>query len=285
MKHRICRIILCIIVIIIICGLVNIRVNNLEQIEEKCKAAPTKDAVVALCYHYIREETLWSKLLEELTNSNEIKKYIVYKDEFKWQIDTLISEGAYFATLEEVKKFRETGDYPEKCVWICFDDGDESIYKEAFPYLKEKRIPFTIFIIAGQVGNQDFNNLKLCTWEQLREMKNSGLVSFGAHTYDMHYLEDNKAIFLYKDMYNPFYRDIKKSKKVIEDNLGIEVTTMAYPFGNTNSKVSQLVQKAGFQEAFILAPYAIDSSNDPYSQNRYLVDRKNFYEIFSNWKQ
>lgn len=43
------------------------------------------------------------------------------------------------------------------------------------------------------------------------------------------------------------------------------------------------VKKAGFESSFILAPDQINSSNDPYYQNRYLVDRDNFYQIFKEW--
>ncbi len=272
-----------IIIVILMVGGMSIKFTQSNQVEPKCAPAPSQGGIVSLCYHYVREKTLWSTLLEGATNSNEIKKYTVYTNEFKQQIDTLIEQGAYFATLEEVIQFRETGVYPDKCVWICFDDGDESVYKEAYSYLKEKQIPFTMFIIAGQVGNDNFHNLKLSTWEELREMRDSGLVSFGAHTYDMHYLRDEKAIFLHEDMYNEFYRDIKKSKKVIEDNLGIEITSMAYPYGHANAEISELVQKAGFESAFILAPYILDNSNTLYQLNRYLVDTDNFDQIFVNW--
>lgn len=270
----------------LVVALVFIKYGQYQAVKrEDYKPALTEGGAAALCYHYVREGNLWNVAVEKLTNARELTKYAVYEDEFKRQIDFLIEQGAYFATLEEIVEFNKTGEYPDKCVWISFDDGEESVYKEVYPYLKEKQIPFTMFIIAGQVGSDDFDNLKLSDWDELREMRDSGLVSFGAHTYDMHYLRGDKAIFLYEDQYEDFYKDIKRCKMSLEKHLGVEITTLAYPFGNASDEVTALVEKAGYEAAFILAPYPTDSRNYAYLQNRYLPDKNNFDGIFSKWTE
>lgn len=256
----------------------NEAVENYEEI-------PKKGVCVALSYHYIRDKTPSNIVLETLTKTEELTKYTVYTDEFKKQINQLIEAGSYFATLEEIEMFRKSGNYPDKCVWLCFDDGDESVYKNAFPFLKEKQIPFTMFVIAGQVGNNDFKNLKLASWDELREMKDSGLVSFGSHTYDMHYLQDDQADFLNEDMYDEFYTDIRKSKEVMEKELDIKVTSIAYPFGNTSDKITEMVKELGFTNAFILSPHPLTHDNDSYYQNRYMIDKENFYKVVVPWIQ
>lgn len=257
-----------------------IRVITLAQGSKKTyNQVPAKETIIAMSYHYIREETLWNKILEFVTQDKELTTYTVYTEDFETQIDTLIEQGAYFATLEEIEEFQITGNFPEKCVWICFDDGDISVYEKAYPILKERSIPFTMYIIVGQVGNNNFNNLKLCNWDQLREMQESGLVSFGSHTYNMHYLEDDEAVFLDESNYEIFYEDIKKSKEVLEHELGVEVTSIAYPFGNTSDDVTEITKRAGFTNAFILAPHPITKASDAYYQNRYLISTECFYQI------
>ena len=235
-----------------------------------------KNVCIALTYHRIRNKSLLNSFLEKFLKSDELVHYSVNTDDFKAQIDELITNGAYFASLDELKTFRESGSFPNKCVWISFDDADETVYTNAFTYLKEKNIPFTVFIIAGQVGNNDFNNLKMISWDELKEMKDSGLVSFGSHTYNMHYLEDNKAEFLNPDNYDEFYNDICKSKEVINNKLDINITSIAYPFGDTNDKLTELSKKAGFTEAFILCSKPITVDNDSYYLNRYMIDKNNF---------
>ncbi|MDS0524582.1 polysaccharide deacetylase family protein [Clostridium sp. SHJSY1] len=276
------------ILIIIIALLLVFKVGSLiikdnSAPSEKFDEIPQKNVCVGLSYHYIKIKNPWNLFLDKVTKVDEITKYSIYKDDFEKQINKLIEEKAYFATLDEVKKFRQTGVYPDKCVWICFDDGEESVYKYAYPFLKEKNIPFTMFIIAGQVGNKDFKNLTLSTWDELREMRDSGLVTFGSHTYDMHYLQDNKAKFLNKDMFKEFETDVKLSKKTLEDELGIKVTTIAYPFGNASDDVAAIVEKSGFTDGFILAPQPLAKDNDPFYQNRYMLNNEDFYKAIVPW--
>ncbi len=251
--------------------------------DETLKEITSENICVALNYHRVKKPKIWFKSIEAITNSKELSKYNVYEDDFKKQMTMLKEQGAYFATLDEMIKFREEGNFPEKCVWISFDDVDKSVYENAFPILKEMNIPFTLFVIAGQVGNNDFNNLQMATWDDLREMKDSGLASFGSHSYDMHYLEDDKAVFLEETKYTEFKEDIIKSKEVIENNLQVEVKAIAYPFGETSDEITNIAKEAGFEEAFILSSLPITPNSDPYYQNRYLIDNVAFDQVIIPW--
>jgi spore germination protein YaaH len=75
-------------------------------------------------------------------------------------------------------------DLPEKPVFIVFDDGRSGVYDYAFPILKKYNFPFVIYVIGEVVGNRDF-----ITWDQIREMVNSGLCDLGNHTNDLHYFD------------------------------------------------------------------------------------------------
>lgn len=247
------------------------------------KEIPTENVCVVLNYHRIRNETIWDKFMKNFLKSDELTKYSISTEVFKSQIDELIENDAYFATLAEFEEFKESGNFPEKCVLITFDDADETTYTNAYPYLKEKGIPFTVYVIAGQVGNTDFNNLRLATWDQLREMRDSNLVTFGSHTYDMHYLEDNKALFLHEDESDEFFEDIVKSKVVLEENLGVKINSIAYPFGHASDLVTEKVIEAKFETAFILAPNPVRADNSPYYLDRYLITEYNFDDIVTPW--
>ncbi|WP_199534005.1 polysaccharide deacetylase family protein [Romboutsia weinsteinii] len=226
---------------------------------------------------------MWNRFVQWATKTPELTTYNVYSDDFEEQMTKLVESGAYFATLNELFEFKNTGKYPDKCVWISFDDVDESVYKNAFPILKEKNIPFTLFVISGQVGSQNFNNLKLASWDNLREMRDSGLVSFASHTYNMHYLQDDKAVFLHEENYDQFKKDIEMSKETMKKELGIDVTTIAYPYGETSDDITKIVKESGFEGAYILSPNPISADNDLYYQNRYLVDNEVFERIILPW--
>lgn len=145
-------------------------------------------------------------------------------------------------------------------------------------------MPFTLFLIAGHVGSQDYENLTLASWEQIQEMVDSGLATIGSHTYDMHRLENDVPVFYNSAQKCEFLRDLIKSKRTIESKLsGVKVRDFAYPFGEGDPELVPLLKKAGFRTACILAPRVIDAENDPYWLNRILVNHEVFKDIVEPW--
>lgn len=62
---------------------------------------------------------------------------------------------------------------------ITFDDGLEDVYTIAYPYLAQKGIPFTAFVLSGKIGQPGY-----LTKEQLLEMAANPLVTIGLHGVD-----------------------------------------------------------------------------------------------------
>ena len=245
-----------------------------------------QDGCLALTYHRVRKDHMITKGIEYLTTSEELRNYSVYKSEFEQHIQILLENNATFVTPDELRVLRESGNYPKNCIWISFDDVDKSVYENAFPLLKKHQIPFTLFIIAGHVGNEDFNNLSLATWERIQEMADSGLATVGSHTYDMHHLKNDEPLFFDPMEKNNFLNDSIKSKNTIEANLtGVEVIDFAYPFGEGKDELVPIIKEAGFLSAYILAPRVICKQNASYWQNRILVDHKVFKKIVEPWLQ
>ncbi len=144
------------------------------------------------------------------------------------------------------------GDLEQECAWhdktvlITFDDGWKSNYTEIFAFMKELGIKYNIFLEAGNVGtNEDY-----LTWDMVREMRDSGIVGFGAHTYTHPDMSDISKIDAKKEF------DDTNAK--IKEETGIEPKDFCYPFG----KWSQV------SNAYILVhtPYTrIYTSNMMYS--------------------
>ena len=243
-----------------------------------------QDGCIGLTYHRVRKDNTITKIVEHLTVSDELRNYSVYKSEFEEHIKILLENDATFVTPDELREFRNTGNYPKNCVWISFDDVDESVYENAFPILKKYNIPFTLFIIAGHVGNSDFDNLSLANWKEIQEMVDSGLATVGSHTFDMHYLQEDQPVFFYPEKKMAFYNDLIKSKETIEKNLNdVEVVDFAYPYGEGKDELVPIIKEAGFLSAYILAPRVICEENAPYWQNRILVDHAVFKGVVAPW--
>ena len=73
----------------------------------------------------------------------------------------------------------------KKTVLITIDDGFKSFYEKAWPYLKDKKIPFLIFISTEAVGKNGYMN-----WNQIIEIEKSGLGVIGNHSHSHDYLVD-----------------------------------------------------------------------------------------------
>ncbi|MFC6603534.1 polysaccharide deacetylase family protein [Ectobacillus funiculus] len=172
--------------------------SKTEYSNSKDDFSLSDDGCLVLNYHRIRSPDWFTKTLEKLTHNTELTTYSVYTNEFKKQILYLKEKGIPFITPADLETY-VSGEkpMPKKCALITFDDIDVSVYEHAYPFLKEENIPFTVFIITGQVGNPDFDGLKMVTWKQLEEMNRSGLATIGTHTHKLHYIEPNeKAPFL-----------------------------------------------------------------------------------------
>ena len=107
--------------------------------------------------------------------------------EFAAQLDAL--NGAAVVSLDEAARRLETGDR-SPCVVLTFDDGFADVYRNAWPLLRERRLPFTLFLAARYVGGRmrwEGSTAKTdgaaLTWDQIAELVRSGLCTIGNHTY------------------------------------------------------------------------------------------------------
>ncbi|MBP0454426.1 polysaccharide deacetylase family protein [Kitasatospora sp. RG8] len=73
---------------------------------------------------------------------------------------------------------------------LTFDDGFADVYENAWPLLRERGLPFTVYLASGHVGGEmrwEGSTAKASgapglSWEQLREMSASGLCTVANHT-------------------------------------------------------------------------------------------------------
>ena len=131
---------------------------------------------------------------------------------------------------------------------LTFDDGYDDFYTEVFPQIAEHRLKPLVFLPVDWIGksngwDQDkpVRSRKLMTPDQVRELQRHG-VRFGSHsmTHPSMPTLDPDAL----------WREVSESKKRLEDLLGEEVSTFAYPFGETNRRVRAAVIRAGYKVAF-----------------------------------
>lgn len=135
----------------------------------------------------------------------------------------------------------------DKAFAVTFDDAYASVYKQAFPILRSRNIPATVFAVTGCVGGTNTWDTEkgdvqeqLMTLDELRELSANGF-QIGSHTLTHPHLTALSAPELQDE--------IVSSKHWLEDALGKQVTGFSYPFGEVDSRVRQAVIDAGYQYA------------------------------------
>jgi peptidoglycan/xylan/chitin deacetylase (PgdA/CDA1 family) len=103
----------------------------------------------------------------------------------------------------------------------------------------------------------------LLTWAQIREMEESGCVSFGAHT--VHHSDLQRLI-------NPVevQSEVEGCRTILEQQLGHKVDIFAYPYGHIGEYGFNAVKQAGYKWAATTL-----SGRNTLQSNPYLLHRRN----------
>lgn len=148
---------------------------------------------------------------------------------FEWQIDWL-AESMQVVPLEEaLLRWEEPAS--RNLVVLTFDDGYRDMYTTAFPLLKERGLPATLYLTTDPIGGEDH-----LTWDQVAEMHSTGLITLGAHTHRHLDLRLCTA-----DQVND---ELKTSNELVERHLGEPPRHFAYPWGYWSPIAHPLVRQS-----------------------------------------
>jgi peptidoglycan/xylan/chitin deacetylase (PgdA/CDA1 family) len=210
------------------------------------------------------------------------KPFVVTPAQFAEQI-TYLHENNYIpVTVTQLMRARLENAFvlPERPVVITFDDGFADFFTDALPILKKYDFTATLYISTAFIEgtsrwlrNIEEGDRRMLTWAQVAEVHASG-IECGAHTHTHPKL----------DIVSPSKAktEIATSKKILEDHLGQEVLSFAYPFGYFTARVRQIVQEEGFHSACAVR-YKMSRENDnPFSLARLIVEEGISIEAFAS---
>jgi len=183
----------------------------------------------------------------------------IQMDIFKKQIEIMEKSNVIFIDPKNLKSdFYKV--HENKSVLLTIDDGYSSFYKNAWPLLKDKKIPFILFISTREVGKYGYMK-----WDQIREIENSGIGVIGNHSHSHDYLVD----FTNKEIND----DINKSVKIFKDKIGHNPIYFSYPFGEYSLDFINIIKK-NFSFAFGQHSGVIDLTKDNFQIPRFPINEK-----------
>jgi len=128
---------------------------------------------------------------------------------------------------------------PLDAVAITFDDAWESIYTHAFPLLKQRNWPFTVFVNTQAV---DERHTKVMSWEQLAELQQAG-ATIANHTVSHPYLLEKPQALSWAEWLD---QEVTQAEQRIEEKLGVSHKMLAYPYGEFNLAIANWAKQQGY---------------------------------------
>ena len=187
------------------------------------KVAALDTAVPVLMYHSITKDASSLPVGQSLA-------YSVSISDFNAQLSEIRASNISVVPLPTLTDGVDTHGYSAV---ITFDDGSESDYHTTLPALLDARCKATFFLSTANIGSKGY-----VTWSQVREMQQAGM-HFGTHAHDHIPLTPLSKENAREQLY--------RSKAILEERIGTEVTSMSAPFGFINREVEFIARELGYK--------------------------------------
>lgn len=144
-----------------------------------------------------------------------------------------------------VRYILEKKQFPTKVVSLSVDDAYITTYTNAYPLLKAKKFPFTVFVNTNAIDVESENYM---SWEQMREMALNG-AEFANHslTHDYMLPKINETKENWKKR---FEGEVILAQKRLHVELGSSTNEnpklFSYPFGEYNQDMKEVLKELDY---------------------------------------
>src|SRR5688572_8766338 len=220
-----------------------------------------------LCYHIVESPT--------------DERMHVSRETFRQHLDYLQMTGYNVISLKDLSDYvtgqRES--IPKNAVVITIDDGWRSAYTEAFPELKKRGMPFTLFIYPKIIGNTAI----ALNWDQIKEMSDAG-ADIQSHSLSHPFLTRRRHQSLDEEGYNKWlYRELAESRRIIEKHTSKKVQFIAYPYGDYDGRVAAMAKKTGYTAALTCDFGRVKRGSNPLRMKRFVIDKRMDFAEFRRY--
>ncbi|MBK8190774.1 MAG: polysaccharide deacetylase family protein [Vampirovibrionales bacterium] len=190
-----------------------------------------------------------------------------------WFIRTLRMLGFRFVSIGEALQAASPEALGPKSAMITFDDGYENLARHALPVLQALNCPALLFVLAGKPGGSndwdqghvpDSQRDRLMTFEQMRSLGESQVITFGSHG-----LLHRSLPSLQEDALD---EELNQSYARLSAELGESFAPVfAYPWGDVSPEVLDFMAKTPYRMAFTTEKRRWTSTDSPYAIPRHSV--------------
>jgi len=195
------------------------------------------------------------------------QKYCVTPNAFSAQIKWLAMRGYVAISLDQLLAFRHgAAGLPRRPIIITFDDGFRDCVGHVAPVLRAHSFTAIFYLVAGLMGQasrwlmaERGIELPLIDWATARQLVDWGF-ECGAHSMCHPRLADLPAA--------DCNAELRRSRELLEQQLGRPIWHMAYPFGSFNQCVRTIAAEVGYRSACSVKIGLATTRDDPLTLRR-----------------
>jgi poly-beta-1,6-N-acetyl-D-glucosamine N-deacetylase len=216
---------------------------------------------------------------------HDITQHVVEKDDmavddFIKQMDFFKASGYQAISIKDIQEAaRGKKTLPDKAILLTFDDAYESFYQYVYPTLKLYNYPAVLSVVTSWMEGRNpgiYKQKIFMTWDQLKEVADSGLVTIASHSDDLHKFvnvnpQGNIAESPFTFIYDPktkgyetdrqfrerIHSDLARSLEVFHRRMGRKPDVLTWPYGAYNEIGIQEARRLGLDICLTLdAGYA-----------------------------
>ena len=193
--------------------------------------------------------------------------FVVTPTAFAQQMDYLAGLGVRVCSVSELANARaEDGDSISPMIGLTFDDAFYDLLANALPVIRQYGFGATVYAPTAYLGSTSrwLNGIgegdrRIMSATQLGELAEAG-IECGSHTHT-----HPKLDALPEDAVR---RELELSKRILEDALGLEIRSFAYPYGYEVKATRRLVAEAGYDSACRVNYATSPTDEDVYALSR-----------------
>jgi peptidoglycan/xylan/chitin deacetylase (PgdA/CDA1 family) len=175
---------------------------------------------------------------------NQYPSTNVRLEQFEAQLDYLEREKFHIWPLRRLVRALFDGEpLPDRTIALSVDDAYLSVYRHAYPIVRERKLPLTVFVSTDAVDQEVRGYL---SWQQMREMQAHG-IDFANHSASHDHLAERRNGESAEAWRRRVKEDIARTQRRLEQELGADdLPLFAYPFGEFSAALGMLVREMGY---------------------------------------
>lgn len=224
--------------------------------------------------------------------------YVISPALFEQDLAYIRQAGYTTVTVADLLAFVDEGKpLPEKPIMLTFDDGYYNNYRYAYPLLQRYGMKAVISPVVAwsqwysdhpeEADREVYSHI---TWEQIREMAQSGVAEIQNHSYDLHHNEKGERHGASKlagetaEAYRAVLReDLATAQRLLTERAGLTPSAFTYPYGAMSAEAVPVLEELGFRASFSCESRVNVITKSPqslYKLGRYLRTNEGKSEAF-----